>query len=70
MSELLVAESKVLNNLAVSIDVGPLEVIQEPATLAHHFEQPAPAVMIFGVLLEVVGEVVDAFCEDRDLHPA
>ena len=63
-------ETKILNDPAVSIDVRPLEVIQESATLAHHLEQSSPAVMIFGVLLEVVGEVVDTLSEDCDLHPA
>jgi len=64
-----VAEAKVLNDPAVSINIRPLEVIQEAATLAHHLEQSASAMVVFGVLLEVIGEVVDALSEDCDLHP-
>lgn len=67
---MLVTESKVLNNPAVFVDVRPLQVIQEPPALTNHLQQPAPTVMIFCVLLEViVVEIVNALGEDRDLHP-
>lgn len=63
-------ESKILNNPAVSIDVRPLQVFQEPLALTNHLQQPTATVMIFGVLLEVIVEVVNPLGEDRDLHPA
>jgi hypothetical protein len=51
----------------VALDVGALQVVQQPATLADQLEQPAPRVVVVGVRLEVVGEVIDPFAEDGDL---
>jgi hypothetical protein len=51
----------------VTLDVGALQVVQQPATLADQLEQPAPRIVVVGVRLEVVGEVVDPFAEDGDL---
>jgi hypothetical protein len=51
----------------VALDVGALQVVQQPATLADELEQPAPRVVVVGVRLEVVGEVIDPFAEDCDL---
>jgi hypothetical protein len=51
----------------VTFDVGALQVVQQPATLADQLEQPASRVVVVGVRLEVVGEVVDPFAEDGDL---
>ena len=37
------------------------------ASLTHELQQPAPRVVILHVRLEVLGELVDAAREDRDL---
>jgi len=51
----------------VALDVRALKVIEQPATLADQLKQPPPRIVIVGVRLEVVGEVIDPFAEDRDL---
>jgi hypothetical protein len=51
----------------VALDVGALQVVQQPATLADQLQQPAPRIVVVGVRLEVVGEVIDPFAEDGDL---
>src|ERR1035438_1230639 len=45
-----------------------LEVVQQAAALADHDHETAAAVVVLGVGLEVLGEVVDALGENRDLH--
>src|SRR5829696_2782800 len=62
------AETKILNDLSVAVDVGALQVVQQAAALAHHLEQAAAAVMVLRVRAEVRRQVVDPLREDRDLH--
>jgi hypothetical protein len=63
----LIAETKLLDELSVSIDFDALHVVQEPAALSHELEQPLASVVILLVSAEVFGQVVDSFREERDL---
>src|ERR1700682_2604013 len=60
-------EPELGDNRSVALDVGALQIVQQPAALADQLEQPAPRVVVVGVRLEMVGEVIDPFAEDRDL---
>jgi len=51
----------------VPVDVGPLQIVQQPPPLADQLEQPAPRVVVMGVRFQMVGEVIDPFAEDCDL---
>jgi hypothetical protein len=64
-----ITEPKLLDELAVSIDFRALHVIEEPATLSNELEKPLAAVVILLVRTEMVGEVIDPFGQDRNLHP-
>src|SRR5258708_16465382 len=64
------AETKLLDELPVRIDFRALHVVQEPAALADHLEQPLTGVVILFMSAEVFGQVVDSFREDRDLNRA
>lgn len=61
-------EPQVLNQLAVPLDVRPLEVLQQASTLADHLEQAAATVVVLGVFAEMVSQVVDACGQQRDLN--
>ena len=50
------------------LDLGRLEVVEQPAALAHELEEPAARGEIFFVVTQVLGEVVDALTEQRHLH--
>src|SRR5687767_622144 len=63
----LLAQAEALDERAVRLDVGALEVVEQPATLAHELEEPAAGMEILRVLLEMLGEHVDALGLDRDL---
>jgi hypothetical protein len=52
---------------SVALDIGPLQVVQQPAALADQLEQSTARIVVVGVRLEVVGEVIDPFAEDCDL---
>src|SRR5262245_755061 len=46
---------------------GP-EVFEEPAPLADEHQEPAARMMVFDVLLEMLGQTVDALAQERYLH--
>src|SRR5204862_4716313 len=53
----LTPQSEVLDDLAIPVDLGGLEVIQQPTALSDHPEQPAPGRVIALVRLEVLSQV-------------
>ena len=59
----LMPETKILNELPIGLQVGPLHVFEEPAPLADHLEQPLPRMMILLVRAEVIRQVVNALRE-------
>lgn len=63
----LVAQAKLANELAIRVEIGALEVLQETAALANHLQESLPAVVVLGVRPEVIIQVVDPFREHRDL---
>jgi hypothetical protein len=63
----LVTQSQVGDQRAVTLDVFPLEIFQQPTSASNHLEQPAAAVVVLLVRIEVTTQVVDSRCEQRDL---
>ena len=51
----------------IALSVRVMEVIQQTPALTHHDEQTAPRAVIFQVLLEVLGQMVDAMGEQGNL---
>ena len=50
----LPAEAQPVDQLAVSVDVFPAQVVEEPATFAHEFEQSSAAGLVMLVPAEVL----------------
>jgi hypothetical protein len=65
--QLLVPESEVRDELAITIDIGPLQVLEKTTTAPDHLEEAAAAVVVLPVCVEVGPKVVDTSREDRDL---
>jgi hypothetical protein len=65
---LLFAQSKLLNQSAIPVNVLLLEIIQETPPLSHQFDQAPAGVVIFGVDLEVIGQVTDPLAQNGHLH--
>src|SRR2546428_4879421 len=64
---MLAPEAQLLDESAIALEVRALEVIQEPPAAADQLEQPAARVMVVLVRAEVLGQLVDATREHRDL---
>src|SRR5690606_10375484 len=63
----LPAKAELLDELAVTRGVLPVQVVEQPAAPVDHLQQAAPAVVVLLVGLEVFGQVRDARAEQGDL---
>src|SRR3989449_9118561 len=63
----LMAETELVDELPITLQVHALQVLQQAAALADHFQKAALPVVVLGVRPEVVGEAVDPLGEQRDL---
>src|SRR5262249_4542441 len=63
----LLTNVEALDEIRVPLRVLRLQVIQQPAAASDEHQQPAARMMVFGVCLEVLGQVVDAFAEECNL---
>src|SRR5688500_13202139 len=61
-------EAELRNKRAITLEIVPLEVVQEPPTLPHQHQETAPRMVILLVRLQMRRKVVDSACEQRDLH--
>src|SRR5690606_13948998 len=61
-------QPETLDQRAVAVDVDVLQVSQQPATLTHEQQQATTRVVVVLVLLQVLGEVLDAAGQHGDLH--
>ena len=63
----LLANAELANDVAISIRVTPLQIVQEAATFADKHQQAATRTVIFLMCLEVLGEFSDSLTQDRNL---
>src|SRR3954466_11368746 len=63
----LAAQTEIADQRAIPLQVLPLEVVEEAPAAAHQHQEAAAGVVVVLVLAQVVGEVVDATREHRDL---
>ena len=66
--QLLLSETKLLNDSSVSLDVYLLEVVEEVSSVTYHLEEAATAVVVLVVALEVLGEVRNSVSKNCDLN--
>src|SRR6476659_3419203 len=66
--EPLLADAQTTDQLRIAFRVLALEIVEQPSALADEFEKPPARVMVLRVGLEMLGEVIDALTEERDLN--
>jgi hypothetical protein len=57
-----------LDDSSVSLDILFLEIVEEASTLTNQHQQPSARVMVFGVNLEMLGQVADPLAQNGDLY--
>jgi hypothetical protein len=67
-NKLSVAELELLGDRLISRQIRVVKIVQQRAPLADHFQQPPAGAVVFGVLLQMLGEVIDSLCQQSDLH--
>src|SRR6266571_1986698 len=63
----LFADPKFLDQLPVPLRIPVLEIVQEASAGSDHLEQTAAGMMIFGVRVEVPGQILDPMAQYGDL---
>jgi len=63
----LLAQAQPVDDRQVTLVTGSLEIVQEPAPLAHEFQQTTPGVVVFRVHLEVFRLMRNARAKERNL---
>src|SRR6266511_3604804 len=61
-------QAELLNEGAIALEVALLQVLQEPPAAADELEQAAARVVVLRVRPQVLGQLVDASRQQRDLH--
>ncbi len=71
-SELLLAETisdlKSCDDGPVTLDVCVVQILEQAAALTYHLEQTATGMMVVLKNLQMLIEVIDAGCKNRDLN--
>ena len=65
--EALFSKSKGLDYFPVPVDVFVFQVVQQPSSLSHEFEQSPSGMVIFSVDFEMLVQMIDALGEKRNL---
>ena len=65
---LLFSQTEFGNDGAITLDVNLLEIAEEISSVTDHLLKTATAVEVLFVGFEMLGQIVDAGSEDRDLN--
>ena len=66
--DLLLADSKFLDDVFIALCVVLFQIVEQAATLADHHEQTAPGGMVFLVALEVLRQLSDSLTQYGNLY--
>ena len=61
-------DAELFDHLGVFVVVFALEVVEQPLALAYEFQKSKSRGVVFFVLFEVLGEIVDPFTQKCDLY--
>jgi len=64
----LLTKIEIFEHLAVALDASLLHIVEEAPPLTDQLQKTTTRVVVFGVRLEMFGEVVDPLRDQRDLN--
>jgi len=65
---ILFSDAKLLDQIAIGVDILLLEVIQKAPSLANELQQAPAGMMILLVRLEMLGQMIDPGAQQGNLH--
>ena len=65
---MLEPDFELLYKLAMPFGVGPTKIIKELFSSRHHSQKASARMVVLGVLLQMVGELLDFIRKDGNLH--
>jgi len=66
--KLLLTQAQFLDQRVVPLNINLFQIGEQVATLVDHHQKAAARMVVFVVAFEVIGEVADTLCKDRDLN--
>jgi hypothetical protein len=63
----LFSQSETIDQIVITIDVAPLQIVQKAAALADQLEQAAPRMIVFRVRPEMLSQLIDSPREQSNL---
>ena len=64
----LAAQTELGNDLAVTVNISALQIVQQGTTAANHFQQTAAAMKVFFVYFQMFGQMSDLMAQNSDLN--
>ena len=68
LSDALFTQTQFLDDGAVTVDILLHQVVEKVTAMTDHLEQATTGVVVLFVHLQVLGQIVDAAGQDRDLN--
>jgi hypothetical protein len=66
--KLSVPEFELLGDRLITRQIGVMEIIQQRAPLTDHFQEATAGAVVFAVLLQMLGQVINSLGQKSDLH--
>jgi hypothetical protein len=66
--KILMAQFQFLGDRLIAAQINRLQIFKQASALADHDQQPAARAVILFISLQMLGQMVDAMREQRDLH--
>ena len=63
----LLSDVELFDDRPVAVDIGLGQVVQKVSSVTNHLKQTAAGMMIVRILLQMLGQLIDASSQDRDL---
>ena len=64
----LSANAEAGDEVFITLLIFSLHVVEKPAPLGYHFQQATTGVIVLFVVLEMFGQILDAFCQHCNLY--
>src|SRR5699024_1728582 len=64
----LFSQTKFLDQSTISLDIFLSQVSKKTSSLSYHLQKTSSGVMILWICLEMICQIVDSSCQDRNLN--